>query len=162
MISIYHQPFFTESAERHVGFGWGYGLLHDRPGDHVKKPMVECTCAEILEEVLGQLPSAPRDADAIMAASTGSPFHMPCITSQFMARTGKDRPKVVPDGSTSLAFMGQDTEQADEIVFTVEYSVRCAMTAVCTLLKLDKTPPNVYKGLHSPQVIVDAIWKVHR
>ena len=43
------------------------------------------------------------------------------------------------------------------MVFTVEYSVRCAMTAVYTLLKIDKTPPPVFQGLHSPQVIVDAI-----
>ena len=48
------------------------------------------------------------------------------------------------------------------MVFTVEYSIRCAMTAVYTLLNIDKTPPPVYKGLHSPQVIVDAIRTLHR
>ena len=36
------------------------------------------------------------------------------------------------------------------------------MTAVYTLLKLNKKPPAVYKGLHSPQVIVDAIRTMHR
>ena len=99
---------------------------------------------------------------AVMAASTCIPCAMPYITSQFMVRTGKDRPKVVPEGSTNLAFLGQYAEQPDDVVFTVEYSVRCAMTAVYTLLKLDRTPPPVYKGLHSPQVIVDAIRTLHR
>jgi oleate hydratase len=87
---------------------------------------------------------------------------MPYITSQFMVRKAGDRPKVIPDGSTNLAFMGQYAEQPDDVVFTVEYSVRCAMTAVYTLLKLDKKPPAVYKGLHNPQVIVDAIRTLHR
>jgi oleate hydratase len=79
-----------------------------------------------------------------------------------MVRTGHDRPKVIPDGSTNLAFMGQYAEQPDDVVFTVEYSVRCAMTAVYTLLKLNKTPPAVYKGLHNPQVLVDALRTMHR
>ena len=160
-ISIYHQPFFVDQPEG-VFVWWGYGLFHDRPGNYVKKPMIECTGAEILEEVLGHLHFAQADTDAIMAASNCIPCTMPYITSQFMVRTGKDRPKIIPDGSTNLAFMGQYAEQPDDVVFTVEYSVRCAMTAVYTLLKLDKTPPPVYKGLHSPQVIVDAIRTMHR
>lgn len=160
-ISIYHQPFFPDQPEG-VFVWWGYGLFHDRPGDYVKKPMSECTGAEILEEVLGHLHFAQADTDAIMAASNCIPCAMPYITSQFMVRTGDDRPKVVPDGSTNLAFMGQYAEQADDVVFTVEYSVRCAMTAVYTLLNLDKQPPAVYKGLHSPQVVVDAIRTMHR
>ncbi|QCB44346.1 oleate hydratase [Sphingomonas sp. PAMC26645] len=160
-ISIYHQPFFPEQPEG-VAVWWGYGLFHDRPGNFVKKPMVECTGGEILEEVLGHLHFASGDQDAIMAASNCIPCTMPYITSQFMVRTGKDRPLVVPDGSTNLAFLGQYAEQPDDVVFTVEYSVRSAMTAVYSLLKLNKKPPPVYKGLHSPQVIVDAIRTMHR
>jgi oleate hydratase len=124
--------------------------------------MSDCNGAEILEEVLGHLHFSQGDKDAIMAASNCIPCTMPYITSQFMVRTGRDRPKVIPDGSTNLAFMGQYAEQPDDVVFTVEYSVRCAMTAVYTLLKLDKKPPAVYKGLHSPQVLVDAIRTMHR
>lgn len=160
-LSIYHQPFFADQPEG-VSVWWGYGLFHDRVGDYVKKRMVDCTGAEILEEVLGHLHFSAADQAAVMAASTCIPCAMPYITSQFMVRTGKDRPKVVPEGSTNLAFLGQYAEQPDDVVFTVEYSVRCAMTAVYTLLKLDRTPPPVYKGLHSPQVIVDAIRTLHR
>lgn len=160
-ISIYHQPFFLDQPED-IFVWWGYGLFHDRPGDYVNKPMSECSGAEILEEVLGHLRFAQADKDAIMAASNCIPCAMPYITSQFMVRTGKDRPDVIPQGSTNLAFMGQYAEQPDDVVFTVEYSVRCAMTAVYTLLKLNKKPPPVYKGLHSPKVIVDAIRTMHR
>jgi oleate hydratase len=42
-------------------------------------------------------------------------------------------------------FFGQYAEQPDDVVFTVEYSIRCAMTAVYTLLKLDTAPPPVHK-----------------
>lgn len=160
-ISIYHQPFFPGQPEG-VSVWWGYGLFHDRPGDYVKKPMSECSGAEILEEVLGHLHFAQADKDAILAVSNCIPCAMPYITSQFMVRKAGDRPKVVPDGSTNLAFMGQYAEQPDDVVFTVEYSVRCAMTAVYKLLKLKKEPPPVYKGLHNPQVIVDAIRTLHR
>ena len=160
-LSIYHQPFFPEQPES-VAVWWGYGLFHDRPGDFVKKPMVECTGAEILEEVLGHLHFSAADQSAVMAASNCIPCAMPYITSQFMVRKLGDRPKVVPDGSTNLAFLGQYAEQPDDVVFTVEYSIRCAMTAVYTLLNIDLTPPPVYKGLHSAQVIVDAIRTLHR
>ncbi|MGI4746803.1 MAG: oleate hydratase, partial [Janthinobacterium lividum] len=160
-ISIYHQPFFPDQPEG-VSVWWGYGLFHDRPGDYIKKPMIECTGAEILEEVLGHLHFAQADRDAVMAASNCIPCTMPYITSQFMVRTGRDRPKIIPEGSTNLAFMGQYAEQLDDVVFTVEYSVRGAMTAVYTLLKLNRKPPAVYKGLHSPQVVIDAIRTLHR
>jgi oleate hydratase len=160
-ISIYHQPFFPDQPEG-VFVWWGYALFHDRPGDFVKKPMLECTGGEILEEVLGHLHFAEADTAAILAASNCIPCTMPYITSQFMVRKSGDRPEVVPAGSTNLAFLGQFSEQADDVVFTVEYSVRSAMTAVYTLLGLEKTAPPVHKGLHSPQVIVDAIRTMHR
>jgi len=160
-LSIYHQPFFRDQPKG-VAVWWGYGLFHDRPGDFVKKPLVECTGAEILQEVLGHLRFSAADQAAVMAASNCIPCAMPYITSQFMLRKLGDRPKVVPDGSTNLAFLGQYAEQPDDVVFTVEYSVRCAMSAVYTLLNIAKTPPPVYQGLHSPRVIVDAIRTLHR
>lgn len=160
-LSIYHQPFFKDQPEG-VAVWWGYGLFHDRPGDFVRKPLVECTGAEILEEVLGHLRFSQADHAAVAAASTCIPCAMPYITSQFMKRKHGDRPDVVPHGSTNLAFLGQYAEQPDDVVFTVEYSVRCAMTAVYTLQKIDKTPPPVYKGLHDPKVILEAIGAMHR
>jgi oleate hydratase len=140
---------------------WGYGLYYDQPGNFVKKPMSACTGREILEEVLGHL-HFDDDKDAILAASTVIPCVMPYITSQFLVRKAGDRPRVIPEGSTNLAFLGQYAEQPDDVVFTVEYSIRSAQTAVYTLLGLDLKVPPVYKGARDPRVVFAALETLHR
>ncbi|MDQ1644070.1 MAG: oleate hydratase [Cryptosporangiaceae bacterium] len=50
----------------------------------------------------------------------------------------------------------------DDVVFTVEYSVRTAWTAVATLLKLDRQLPPVYQGRHDPKVLIEALETLHR
>jgi oleate hydratase len=87
---------------------------------------------------------------------------MPYITSQFLVRSRGDRPDVVPAGSANLAFIGQYAEVPDDVVFTVEYSVRTAQTAVATLLNLDTQPEPVYKGQHNPKTLIDALQTLHR
>jgi len=87
---------------------------------------------------------------------------MPYITSQFMPRTGKDRPQVIPEGSKNLAFIGQYAEIPDDVVFTVEYSVRTAQTAVFGLLNLDKEVSPFYKGQHEPAILFNALKMMHR
>ena len=87
---------------------------------------------------------------------------MPYITSQFLVRSSGDRPQVVPEGSTNLAFIGQYAEVPDDVVFTVEYSVRTAWTAVAQLLGLKRQPPPVHKGGHDPKVLVEALQTMHR
>ena len=61
-----------------------------------------------------------------------------------MPRVKGDRPDVIPAESTNLAFLGQFAEVPDDCVFTVEYSVRGAITAVYGLLGLDKDVPEVF------------------
>jgi len=82
---------------------------------------------------------------------------LPYITSEFLTRAQGDRPEVVPDDSVNLAFIGQFAEVPDDTVFTVEYSVRTAQTAVYKLLKLDKEPVPMYHGGHNPEVLFDAM-----
>jgi oleate hydratase len=159
-LSIFHQPFFPKQS-KDVFVWWGYGLFHDRPGDYVKKKMAECTGAEILEEVIGHLGFTARK-EAILGASTVVTCMMPYITSQFLVRKHGDRPDVVPAGSTNLAFIGQFSELPDDVVFTVEYSIRSAQTAVYSLLKLDRKPAPIYKGAHDPRVLLDALKTLHR
>jgi oleate hydratase len=159
-LSIFHQPFFiNQPAGTYVW--WGYGLFGDRPGNYVAKTMAECTGAEILEEVLGHL-HFDEDKAAIAAAANVIPCTMPYITSQFLARAHGDRPKVVPEGSTNLAFLGQYAEMPDDVVFTVEYSIRSAQTAVYALLDLDKKPTPIYKGAKDPRVLLEALATLHR
>jgi oleate hydratase len=123
--------------------------------------MKDCTGKEILEEVLGHL-KFNDDKERILASSTVIPCMMPYITSQFLVRKHGDRPDVVPKGSTNLAFIGQFAELPDDVVFTVEYSVRSAQIAVYTLLNLDKKPSPIYKGQHDPKVLWEALKTLHR
>jgi oleate hydratase len=158
-IVLNHQPHFRDQpADTFVW--WGYALFPDKEGDFVTKPMSQCTGREILDEVLHHLPFDERDQ--ILDSSIVIPAMMPYITSQFLVRKAGDRPQVVPARSTNLAFIGQYAEVPDDVVFTVEYSVRTAWTAVASLLKLDRQPPPVYKGQHDPKVLVDALQTLHR
>ncbi len=67
----------------------------------------------------------------------------------------------MPKGSKNLAFIGQFCELADDFVFTVEYSIRSAQTAVYSLLSLGRTPPAVYKGQYDPRVLLKAFLALH-
>jgi oleate hydratase len=158
-IVLNHQPHFHEQpADTFVW--WGYALFPDRTGDHVAKPMAQCTGREILTEVMGHLHFA--QGEQIIESSIVRPAMMPYITSQFLVRKTGDRPRVVPAGSTNLAFIGQYAEVPDDVVFTVEYSVRTAWAAVAELLHLDRQPPPVYKGGHDPKVLLEALHTMHR
>ncbi|MFD9335346.1 oleate hydratase [Streptomyces sp. NPDC060028] len=158
-IVLNHQPHFHEQPDDTFVW-WGYALFPDKPGDHVAKPMSRCSGREILTEVLGHL-RLPQ-SEQIVESSTVLPAMMPYITSQFLVRKAGDRPQVVPEGSTNLAFIGQYAEVPDDVVFTVEYSVRTAWTAVARLLNLDRQPPPVYKGGHDPKVLLEALYTMHR
>jgi oleate hydratase len=158
-IVLNHQPHFREQPEDTFVW-WGYALFPDKPGDFVKKPMRECTGREILDEVLQHLRFDERQQ--ILDGSIVIPAMMPYITSQFLVRKAGDRPQVVPKGSTNLAFIGQYAEVPDDVVFTVEYSVRTAWTAVAGLLGLDRQPPGVYKGQHDPKILIEALQTLHR
>ena len=86
---------------------------------------------------------------------------MPFITSQFLRRSPGDRPEVIPRGTHNLAIVGQFCELPDDVVFTVEYSVRSAQTAVYRLLGLKRTPPPVYKGQFDLRVLYKAVMALH-
>ncbi|WNJ93532.1 oleate hydratase [Bosea sp. 685] len=158
-IVIPHQPHFIGQPDD-VSVFWGYGLSVDAPGDFVKKPMSQCTGREIMTEILGHLRLEADDA-AIIDACTCIPCMMPFITSQFLRREAGDRPQVVPDGYDNLALMGQFCELPDDVVFTVEYSIRSAQTGVYALLGLKREPPPVYKGSFDPRVLYRAFRALH-
>jgi oleate hydratase len=69
---------------------------------------------------------------------------------------------VIPAGSKNLAFIGQYAEIPDDVVFTVEYSVRSAQTAVFGLLGLERKVSPFYKGQHDPRILFDALKMLHR
>ncbi len=153
-IVLPHQPHFIGQPED-VNVFWGYGLFVDRPGNFVKRPMAECTGREIMTEIMGHL-RIQTEAHKILETCTCIPCMMPFITSQFLRRSKGDRPQVIPERSKNLAFIGQFCELPDDVVFTVEYSIRSAQTAVYSLLGLKRSPPPVYKGHYDPRVLFKA------
>jgi len=158
-IVLPHQPHFI-GQPADVQVFWGYGLFVDKLGDFVKKPMSACAGREIMTEVLGHL-RIEIDANKILETCTCIPCMMPFITSQFLRRSKGDRPQVVPEGSKNLAFIGQFCELPEDVVFTVEYSIRSAQTAVYALLGLKRTPPPVYQGRYDPRVLLKAFLTLH-
>jgi oleate hydratase len=154
-IVLPHQPHFI-GQPKDVEVLWGYGLFVDRPGNFVGKPMADCTGREIMTELLGHL-HVHEDAPRILDDAICIPCLMPFITSQFLRRKPGDRPQVVPEGWANLAFVGQFCELPNDVVFTVEYSVRTAQTAVYTLLDLDRSAPAVYTGQHDLRVVYGAL-----
>jgi|ERR1700722_4821413 len=132
----------------------------DAAGSFVKKPMSACNGREIMTEIMGHL-HIEADASKILENCICIPCMMPFITSQFLCRNRGDRPQVVPDRSKNLAYIGQFCELSDDVVFTVEYSIRCAQTAVYSLLGLNRRPPPVYKGQYNPRVLLKTFLTLH-
>ncbi len=152
-----HQPHFANQPAN-VQVFWGYALHPDRIGNFVAKSMSECNGAEILQELCGHLNfDLETVADAICI-----PCRMPYITSMFMPRAASDRPLPVPLNSRNLAFISQFVEIPDDVVFTVEYSVRAAQMAVYELLKIDREVPPIKRHDKSLHVKLDAVIKAFK
>jgi len=156
-VVLAHQPHFVGQPEG-VQVFWGYALHPDRIGDFVAKPMSECSGAEILRELCGHLNFDPET----VAAANCIPCRMPYITSMFMPRAQGDRPLPVPRNSKNLAFISQFVEIPDDVVFTVEYSVRAAQMAVYELLEIDRAVPPIHRYDKSLKVELDAVIKAFR
>jgi oleate hydratase len=150
-----YQPHFINQPDDIYVF-WSYGLFPDQEGNFVKKKMSDCTGEELLVELWRHLhfddhiPMMLKNASCI-------PCMMPFITSQFMPRVKGDRPLVRPVGTTNIAFIGQYCEIPDDVVFTVEYSVRSAQTAVYSFLKIDKEVSPLYKAQHDVGVLFSSL-----
>lgn len=157
-IVVPHPPHFDGQPED-VRTLWGYGLFVDAEGDHVKKKMSEATGQEILTELVGQLGFTDKLVE-IQATTTVIPVMMPYITSQFARRNIADRPLVVPHGAQNFAFLGQYTEIPEDVVFTVEYSVRGAMHAVYHHFGVNKPIPGIYHASADPKAAFATLKKV--
>ena len=153
-IVLAHQPHFAHQPPD-VQVFWGYALHPDRIGDFVPKSMSDCTGKEILQELCGHLNF---DLDAVFSAIC-IPCRMPYITSMFMPCAFGDRPPPVPDNSKNFAFVSQFVEIPEDVVFTVEYSVRAAQTAVYKLLRMKREVPPILHHDKSIKVKFDALIK---
>ena len=153
-VVLYHQPHFPDQPPG-VQVFWGYALHPDRVGDFVAKPMQDCNGAEILTELCGHL---VLDA-GVFEQATCVPCRLPYITSMFMPRAKSDRPLPVPETSKNLAFVSQFVEIPDDVVFTVEYSVRAAQMAVYQLLKVQRPIPPITRHDRDLKVLLASLEK---
>jgi oleate hydratase len=153
-IVLAHQPHFSDQPAD-VQVFWGYALHPDQVGNLVPKSMSDCTGKDILQELCGHL-----NFDlATVASANCIPCRMPYITSMFMPRALTDRPLPVPKNSKNLAFVSQFVEIPEDVVFTVEYSVRAAQMAVYELLGVDREIPPILHHDRSLKVKLDALIK---
>lgn len=136
-VVIYDRDYFPNQRANNEDVFWGDGLFGERVGDYIKKPISECTGEEILTEILYHFNLLDMK-DEVLAHAHVSTCMMPYITSQFMPRTETDRPRVVPEGCTNIAFIGQYVEVPGDVVFTIETSVRTPLEAVYQLTGLEK------------------------
>lgn len=153
-IVLYHQPHFA-GQPTDVEVFWGYALHPDRIANFVAKPMSECGGSEILRELCGHL----NFDNGVFRQATCIPCRLPYITSMFMPRLRSDRPLPVPPTSKNLAFISQFVEISDEVVFTVEHSVRAAQTAVYQLLGIERPIPPITRHDRSISVLIHSLEK---
>ncbi|KRK46175.1 oleate hydratase [Dellaglioa algida] len=169
-IVVHHQPHFHAQKENETVF-WGYCLYPRRKGDFVQKPFIEMTGREMLEELLGHLAQTDtatdnisRHTDEIMDSVVNViPVYMPYASSLFNRRAIGDRPDVVPEHSKNLAFISQFAEMPFDMVFTEQYSFRCAQVAVYKFLGISDTkltPMHHYEKM--PKVLAKATKTMFR
>lgn len=145
-IVVHHQPHYGAQKPNETVL-WGYCLYPRLEGDFVRKPFIEMTGKEMLEETLGHLAAVDTATDNIadhtreILASVVNvvPAHMPYASALFNRRAVGDRPLVVPTSSKNLAFISQFAEMPFDMVFTEQYSVRCAQIAVYRFLGIPAT-----------------------
>ncbi|HAP2842640.1 MULTISPECIES: oleate hydratase [Enterococcus] len=156
--AMHRQPHFKEQNDQQ-SITWVYGLLSNKPGNYIKKPIEQCTGQEITKELLYHLGVPEGEIERISEESaTTIPVYMPFITSYFMLREPGDRPLVVPNGSKNLAFIGNFADTERDTVFTTEYSVRTAMEAAYQLLEVERGVPEVFASAYDLRVLANSVY----
>lgn len=130
-IVVHHQPHFTTQKPNETVL-WGYFLYPRRRGEFVDKQYIKMTGKEMLQELIGQLskvdpgPVNIKEKEAAIMDSVINciPVYMPYASALFNNRAKSDRPKVIPEHSTNLAFTGEFVEQPYQMVFTEQSAVR--------------------------------------
>ncbi|MFT8638945.1 oleate hydratase [Bifidobacterium sp.] len=167
---VHHQPHYRSQKENE-GVLWGYALYPRAVGRYVHKPFIEMTGREMLAESLGFLSAADTRTEGIKdhhdrildSVVNVVPAHMPYASALFNQRSVGDRPLVVPRHSRNLAFVSEFAEMPFDMVFTEQYSIRCAQIAVYRFLGIPSsrlTPLHHYEK--DPRVMLRAARTMFR
>lgn len=151
-IVVHHQPHFTTQKPNETVI-WGYFLYPRRQGEFVEKEYIKMTGKEMAQELIGQLSKvdpgpvniAEKEEEILDSIINNIPVYMPYASALFNNRAKTDRPKVIPEHSTNLAFTGEFVEQPYQMIFTEQSAVRSGEIAAfhfagVPMSKLVKTP----------------------
>lgn len=130
-IVVHHQPHFTTQKPNETVI-WGYFLYPRRRGEFVQKPYIEMTGKEMAQELIGQLAKVDpgpvniktKETEILASIVNNIPVYMPYASALFNNRAKSDRPEVIPENSTNLAFTGEFVEQPFQMIFTEQSAVR--------------------------------------
>ncbi|CAG8875856.1 unnamed protein product [Penicillium nalgiovense] len=133
------QPVFPQQPQD-VRVLWGFALLPEIEGDHVKKSMLSCSGAEVMSEILYHL-DLPRDmAMEALQRSIVIPRAMPRMSSILLTRSLEDRACITPKSISNVGLVGSFVEVAGRSCVDVSYSVHAARIAVSHLMGLEPRP----------------------
>ncbi|WP_061776633.1 oleate hydratase [Levilactobacillus senmaizukei] len=151
-IVVHHQPHFT-TQQPNESVIWGYFLYPRRTGEFVHKQYIKMTGKEMAQELIGQLSKVDpgpdnikhHEAEILDSIVNNVPVYMPYASALFNNRAKSDRPKVIPDHSTNLAFTGEFVDQPYQMIFTEQSATRSGEIAAyhfagVSMDKLVKTP----------------------
>ncbi|KGB51103.1 isomerase [Leuconostoc mesenteroides P45] len=151
-IVVHHQPHFTAQKTNETVI-WGYFLYPRRESKLFDKPYMELTGKEMLLELIehlsvvdpGPINIKEHQDDILDSVVNNIPAYMPYASALFNNRAKIDRPEVIPEHSTNLAFTGEFVEQPYQMIFTEQSAVRSGEIAAfhfagIPMSKLVKTP----------------------
>ncbi|KAJ6119962.1 67 kDa myosin-cross-reactive antigen family protein [Penicillium sp. IBT 18751x] len=141
-LNVPRQPHLAGQPEN-TQLIWGYALSPFREGNFVHKPMSSCSGQEVLTEVVQHLQFP---TDPILEHSVTVTSLLPLATAQYLTREEDERPKVVPENVSNIALIGQFVEIPEDTVFSMEYTIRGAQTAVYQLMGLKDKKPKAQKS----------------
>lgn len=127
------QPVFPQQPEN-VRVIWGFGLIPEQKGECVNKPMLHCSGAEIMAELLKHL-NFP--SDRLTRHTVTIPRVMPRMSSFLLARSLHDRPDIIPPNTTNIGLVGQFVEISKYSCVDAGFGVRTAQMAASRLMGLD-------------------------
>ncbi|KAJ5656210.1 hypothetical protein N7507_008160 [Penicillium longicatenatum] len=131
-LCIPEQPVFSEQP-RHVRVLWGFAHSPDVDGNYVTKPMLHCSGADIMTELLGHLKLGD---DLDRPRTITIPRAMPRMSAILLTRGPKDRPQIVPQNFSNLGLIGQFVELPRYTSVDISYGIRTAKLAVSRLMGL--------------------------
>lgn len=132
-ICIPAQPVFSRQPYT-VRVLWGFALFPWSKGNYVKKPMLECSGAEVFAELLRHLDIPP---ELLIRRTVTIPRVMPRMSSILLARSLRDRPEIIPPNTCNIGLIGQFVDIPRHSCADMSYGVCAAQMVVSQLMGLD-------------------------